>query len=260
MAGTNFVDDLVDNLLENFFNENDITAPLTTEPDSYFPQVGGKVQAIGSGKKASEALPPDVRKARLERINKEMIGMCDSEIKENEIATSKKTDTSKPTSFKGMGTYTHIAIKQAPAPNAFPHQRHVTERPEFLPLRGGSAPRGRYDIRPEHELPPNVRNAYAQLKTALEREQRSRNSELDPAARVGVLPVPETVRRPTTTVTTSTAVRLLEMMAIEGVGSASTSAAASRRQSTGGGDVAMGGAETAGTTYDAARDPRRRGR
>ncbi|ORY15492.1 hypothetical protein BCR34DRAFT_558896 [Clohesyomyces aquaticus] len=161
-----------------------------------------------------------------------------------------------PASIQGMGSYTHIqsntSAAQLPENSSkplLPYQRYMKKEPtvEFLPLDGGiQEPRGSSAKPARESLPANVKAAYEALKRVIEAEARNSGAPRD------VLPI-----EPIVSHTTMPSLGMdpppppLALSEWERRGSGA------RRSS---GDVAMGGTGTATGTYDASRDPRRRGR
>ncbi|KAF2257808.1 hypothetical protein CC78DRAFT_572929 [Lojkania enalia] len=236
--------------------------PFVTETESF--------QSLPPSRRSSTiqtsnppSLLPDVLKARNDRMNEELVSMFHS-----------RPDPLNPqTSFTGNGTYTHIDVQARPR---FPHEEYLPPsgpRREFLPLGRG---KDREGLKLKGKLNEEVKKIYEELKEALEEETKTDTSAYDPIVRFGGLPVPDL-----TTTTGRKDHRDVEARRMEGVtentGNPANEAwggerrvsyggprvppwTAQRRPLVSGRDIVTSGAETVGSTYDASRDPRRRGK
>ncbi|KAF2463670.1 uncharacterized protein BDR25DRAFT_347152 [Lindgomyces ingoldianus] len=228
--------------------------------------------------------PPD---ARLARINNQIT----SHIR-------KPWDKSKgPASIQGIGSYTHVRSTAAAQAPLFPHQRYLANQnpPEFLPLEGGQSREERGRARSPQELPENVKAVYEALKCELENEEKnpkafSSSSTLPispiaalrripsspppphPRAHANVdvetgrtdpspsFPAPETLSTHLADLEmggvphqTHDRSRRMSAPSIIGMDSTGTANVSGNGNVTGGGNAVTG-------TYDASRDPRRKGR
>jgi hypothetical protein len=118
-----------------------------------------------------KTVPPDVAAARLTRMNRDLIAAC---------RTKPSIRHDQPASFRGNGTYTHVASQDP---------QHYDD-PVFLPLGGPN--RCQPDRRTEPELPEEVNRAYEMLQRAMREEERLRSmgDTTDPRVRYSALEKP----------------------------------------------------------------------
>ncbi|KAF2118849.1 hypothetical protein BDV96DRAFT_596664 [Lophiotrema nucula] len=303
---------------ENFNNRRaSTTTPYpasATEGSSYFSHASPSQRRASAHKPPTDKptqqpdrLPPDVARARLDRINNELISM----LKKPHDPHGRR----KP--LQGNGTYTHIDGPTAPPVPLFPHDRYTKPRDEpgrrlrdpiFVALAGDSRPKSSDLLKAE--LDPGVQRAYEVLTQALveadqfEKGMIERGLTYDPLKWYDALPVPgvkgkkrvqpppppplpklDTGAAPARDRERGRGVEMggvMESRSVIGKNGAVGSPAEERsRLGSIAMDIAMGnmpgGGEgarreslptpitpitpaTTGTTYDASRDPRRRGR
>jgi hypothetical protein len=132
---------------------------------------------------ARQPLPPDVEEARKARINEQTIDLFKRPCPPNTTA-----------SIQGIGLYTHVAGPLAPPPLS-PHMKYLqqTSNPEFLPIGG---PKKMSSTGPlECLVGDDVKNAWRDVKEAVNEEKKHvafTDKDLDQLkARYDALDVPD---------------------------------------------------------------------
>jgi hypothetical protein len=214
------------------------------------------------------AVPLETQDQRLERLNNEMCSM---------FRKRRHPNSRHPPYFKGNGTYTHVE-KPSQRTSRSPLEQSATPELEFLPLGMHGRP-SRSSKRATPVLQEPVKEAFRLLKTVLREECKLDRDVSSPQMRFQALPLPTA----NAFISGSPSAEETEMGGMDGdvakAGSTVASTDASRRNSTVDTVVASTGpsrrsstadvpqqpqaanrAATTGSTYDASRDPRKRGR
>ncbi|KAF2016523.1 hypothetical protein BU24DRAFT_451027 [Aaosphaeria arxii CBS 175.79] len=189
-------------------------------------------------------LPPDVRESRQVRIDKDIAYFFNTRQPEGSKSAP---------SFKGIDSFTHAEVLplEPQEPRGHNHQRRVT----FLPL-GGPDHMKRVAAGPD--LPESVKVTYGKIKKALEEEPNKND---------GILPITNQAHGVSEPLTRGLALASDERDADGDIQMGGAQASdprtvtdQQRRSSISGPAGRTISPPTAGNTYDASRDPRRRDR
>ncbi|KAH7089995.1 hypothetical protein FB567DRAFT_316072 [Paraphoma chrysanthemicola] len=207
-----------------------------------------------------EPLPPDVEAARKQRINLDLISALKLPCPSNTTA-----------SIQGIGLYTHAAPPAQTSPSKHGQNVNLAPEPVFVPI-GGTQRLSRL----KNAVPPRISNEVADLYKKLQQEMHAEEKHFGHGGvsmdklkeRYGGLDVPQEDEAAIAELQPQPELQqMLESLRKAVIGQDD------RRVSLGGGvtgDIVMGGAEQeqfgaatvtkTGNTYEAARDPRLRGR